>query len=255
MNGLSGLSGLSGLISADTILNPTTLLMLPWLPGTATFLKDATHIAGNGDVVTSWTPLAGADWTSALAIGAEALAGPLLDTANGINDEISGRALTTGTPITIPANTDFDLWVLAVIDATGTLYALGRSVTSNDVISITASDVVCENVEGDFIAGTGPGAGAKLFRISIVAGVAKIAWTGQAEFAASDEGFSGGALVLDTVLASGNTVNLAHFSDAGNYLKAIRIDIYPDGYTGRVEWQVAVETAAFAAGGFNTTPL
>lgn len=234
-----------GAAQAIAVASPTTILMAPWLA--ANFLHGGVQ-ATNGQTVNTWTALTGPAITAAADGSA-----PLLDTTNGIHTNGEGRFLSLASTVTIPSAADFDLWALCKRPIGDGIVICGYAASANPNLRANDEGNVFFNgasfsasSEAAFPADT-----ALLLRIGRTGSNVKIIVTSGVEAAMSASNATA-AIVLDTLLGrNGEDAGIIDgFSPSGSYLKALRIDTYPAGYTGRTAWRAAVETGTLAGGGF-----
>lgn len=230
---------------------PTILLDLNY--ATDTLLNASANPVSNGDPVDSWVAATGGTWTQALAVAAGADPQYLTYVAaSGVHTAGNNAALTTATPITIPADVDCDIWVYTYWSGAGYNYLLGRVSGSEFVALDDSLGGQVANSEGglSYYDGAYPAVGWRLLRAGrSAAGAWTFAWTGRSEVSATDSGAGAGQIRLDTILAmdgSGSGL-LGNYASSGNFLKAARIVTYPSGYAGRAAYRSAYETAISGA--------
>ena len=229
---------------------PTVLLNANYLTDTLINLSNVP--VSNGEYVKSWATATGGTFTSALAIAAGATDAPVYVAASGVETLGANAALTVATPITIPADTDCDIWVYTYWSEAGYNYLLGRVSGSEFVALDDSLGGQVANSEGglSYYDGAYPAVGWRLLRAGrSAAGAWTFAWTGRSEVSATDSGAGAGQIRLDTILAMDGTGSgfLGNFASSGNFLKAARIVTYPSGYAGRAAYRSAYETAISGA--------
>ena len=198
---------------------PTVLLNAAYL--TDTLLNDAALPIANGDSVASWATATGGTFTQALADAAGADSTfCIFTTADGVQTGGNNAALTTATPITIPANADCVIYAKCVY-AGGDFYLFGKS-DGASYIQFDENNGAAVKGDGGGSAGTlaYPVPGSYLFRARRASNVWRFAWTGQSDFVADSDTLAGGAVTVDTLLAANS---MASFSASGNYLQKIYI--------------------------------
>jgi len=232
-------------VPVAAVAGPTVLLNADW--STDTILDEVSAPAGNGSTVTSWTMATGGVWTSALAVAAGAADQPTYITASGVHTNGAFAALTVATPITIPADTDCVIYVVANLSAYETAGAmLGMSSAAAVRLEIEVGDTeLGHRVFLNFSAGgqaflrlSATVTGVYLFRLTRAAGVWSIAATGVASAAMTPTGTVTGAISFDTLMAySLAGSGLDTFASSGLYLQKIKI------WSGTSDPDTAYETA------------
>lgn len=192
------------------------MLDLPWVAASIT--QDGGSQAGNGDLVRVWD---GADSGDNDATQTNGSIQPTNNTAVGINNANDSCYLTLDSVVTLTG--DFTIWVWVNPGAGGPTIPFGRS---NGVDSFQTDD--SGNVYGQWATTHSFSATAHpmtpnslaLLRIRRSSGAWYVAFTGQAEYAATVTGGGTGNVVIDTVLAySAGGVSIDSFSASDGYLK------------------------------------
>lgn len=229
------------------VAGPTTILDLNWLtdPGILSMIGAPIE---NGFYVGTWPFATGGTATSALAIAAGADGGPVYDLTNGVGSDGTGnQALTLPTPVTIPADTDCVIYVVANLPVEGEMYVMGSTAaaslvringgyepdTSNAQVRVDLGlfGVVYANLTGLYT-------GQMTIRIRRVSGVWRSAATGVADTAMTvDLAPSSFAISLDTLHGVGGGSGLNAFSSTGCYLQKLKI------WSGTSDPDTAYETA------------
>lgn len=227
---------------------PTVLLDANW--ATDTILDDGLVPIADGNPVDVWTMATGGEWNYTQAAVAGASARPIWVAASGVHTAGNNAALTTATPITIPAlaTADWDIWVYCVVPASGVGSPIGKStsITTWPRIEIQAGTgpvIVDDNGDGASDGSASMAAGARLVRFGNTAGALNVAWTGEADHAMDMEGYAG-TFTFDSLFAQ---IAIAVYSATGFYLKVLRIVTYPTGYADRASYRSTVETAIAGA--------
>ena len=210
---------------------PTVILDANYATDTIINLADVP--ISNGEFVKSWTPATGPAFTSALAIAAGATDSPAWVSASGVETLGASAAVTSATPVTIPANTDCVIYVEANLGALESgLYAIGSTADNAAIVCSTGDGGSDHSVILSFADGTSnvtavmagrTATGVHLLRFIRASGVWSFACTGVASAAMSPTGTVSGVLAFDTLLAFGGSGTLASFSLTDMCLQKLKI--------------------------------
>lgn len=210
---------------------PTVILDLDYL--TDTILNAGDTTIADGQRIKSWAAATGGTFTKALAVAAGADGEPKYVSASGVHTEGNSTALTSATPVTIPADTDCVIYVEANLGALESgLYAIGSTADNAAVVCSTGDGGSDHSVILSFADGTSDVAavmtgrtatGVHLLRFIRASGVWSFACTGVASAAMTPTGTVSGALTFDTLLAIGLSGTLASFSFTSMYLQKLKI--------------------------------
>lgn len=210
---------------------PTVLLDANW--ATDTIVDDGLVPIADGNPVDVWTMATGGDFNYTTAAVAGASARPIWVAASGIHTAGNNAALTTASPVVIPADTDCVIYVKANLALEMELKALGNSAAVDVRLLVQAGDGVAEHLVTLFLNGTNyvsatmtaqTAAGVYLLRFTRTSGVWSFACTGVASASMAATGTVTGSLAFNTLLAFSSTGSgLDDFSGSGIYLQKLKI--------------------------------
>jgi hypothetical protein len=222
--GMFGRRAAGGFTRASAAAAPTVILNAVYL--TDTLLNASANPVSNGDPVDSWAMATGGTFTNALAVTAGASAYPVYVAASGVHTAAGNAALTCATPVTIPADTDFRLYVSFKMTS-GLLFALGRTSGIGRLQISPAGGVSLNAPSGTNAARSAaiPTGSNVLLRILRVGTTYTSAWTGTASATMTDGDITlAEEFTFNTLLAySDGESSLDTFSDTGNYLRTLKI--------------------------------
>jgi hypothetical protein len=204
--------------SATTLVNANYL--------TDSLLQAGDLPIGDGTGVNKWTMATGGLWTYPLAVTAGAVDRPTYVAASGVHTDGLQAALTTASPVTIPADTDFRLYVSFKMTS-GLLFALGRTSGIGRLQISPAGGVNLNAPSGTAAIRSAaiPTGSNVLLRILRVGTTYTSAWTGTASATMTDGDITlAEEFEFNTLLAySDGESSLDTFSDTGNYLRTLKI--------------------------------
>ena len=230
---MSGLSGIVGGSAAPS--GPTVILDANYATDTIINLADVP--ISNGEFVKSWTPATGPAFTSALAIAAGATDSPAWVSASGVETLGASAAVTSATPVTIPADADCVIYAVANVAEYGLLLLLGSASTLGPTLRITGGSTG-DTESSQITFGLKPSAfesviatlsglyqGQMTVRVRRVSGVWRYAATGVADAAMTVDGvpLTSYSISLDTLLATNSGASLNEFAASGNFIQKIKI--------------------------------
>jgi hypothetical protein len=228
---------------------PTVLLDANW--ATDTIVDDGLVPIADGNPVDVWTMATGGEWTYTTAAVAGASARPIWVAASGVHTAGASAALTTASPVTIPADTDCVIYVVANVAEYGLALALGSTAATGPNLRITGGST--GDTESSQISfGLKPSAfesviatlsglyqGQMTVRVRRVSNIWRYAATGVADAAMTVDGvpLTSYSISLDTLLATNGGASLNEFSASGCYIQKLKI------WSGTSDPDTAYETA------------